>query len=168
MQYSWKWTGSRRNIKIPSCRYRDSHYKIRRFQDRLIFMEIPIHKKTLFILRQGPDCRYHYLVNQCLGKQSRWTTTLCSFYGFFHFVKYPYLRHLCPQAAISDAPFTTQTFKHPPRQCHLWFVIFASRLPFILCIGVWCINSNVWKRGIHIICSIKYISYTLFHYRVTL
>ena len=43
------------NIKIPSYQYKNSHYKIRRSHDSLIFeMIVSIPKKTLFTLRRGP------------------------------------------------------------------------------------------------------------------
>ena len=46
------------HIKIPSYRYRDPIIKIRRFDDRLIFMiEIPITGNPVFMLKRDLCCR---------------------------------------------------------------------------------------------------------------
>ena len=55
-------TGGSLNITM-SYQYRDPMLKIRRSHDRLIFnMGLPIHGKTVFILRRGPGCDFKNLV----------------------------------------------------------------------------------------------------------
>ena len=54
---------ARLNIEISSYQYKDSHYKDKTVSRPFyLYNENPIHEKTVFVLRRGPDLeRYHHI-----------------------------------------------------------------------------------------------------------